>query len=313
MSDIFNQVFLVTFVAASIRMAIPILLAALGEIFAERSGVLNINLEGQMLVGAFSGFIVAYFTESLLLGTLAGIVSGIVLALILSYICISLHASQIVAGITLNIFALGITSFWYRVAFGVTTSPPGIETYGVIPIPLLRKIPLLGSILFEQNLLVYLSVIITIIAYIILFKTSLGLRIRATGEYPRAAETMGVNIVRIRYLSVVVCGALAGLGGTFLSLGLLGRFVDNISAGRGFISLAIVIFGKWNPILAFGAAILFGAADALQLRLQALGMQLPYQFMLMLPYALTILTIILTGKNSVAPAAIGIPYEREKL
>lgn len=313
MSDIFNQVFIITFLAASVRMAVPILLAAIGEIFAERAGVLNISLEGEMLVGAFTAFVITYYTGSLFLGTVGGMVAGVLIALILAYICLIIHSDQIITGITLNIFALGLTSFWYRVIFGITTAPPNITVYSPITVPLLNKIPFIGPVLFQQNILVYLTIIIVIAANVILFKTSWGLKVRAAGEYPRAAETMGVNILKTRLIAIIICGALAGLGGTFLCLGILGRFVDNVTASRGFIALAIVIFGKWNPYKALGAALLFGAADALQLRLQAMGLQIPYQFMLMLPYALTILALIITGKNSAAPAALGVPYEREKL
>jgi len=294
-------------------MAVPILLAAIGEIFAERAGISNINLEGQMLVGAFGAFLATYYTNSLLLGTLAGAISGALLALLLAYVCITLKVDQIITGITLNIFATGITSFIYRALFGVTSLPPAVSTYKTISIPILGKIPFLGPILFEQNILVYITVIIFIIANILLFKTKPGLRIRAAGEYPRAAETMGVNIFEVRYISTMICGALAGIGGAFLPLGILGGFVEKISAGRGFIALAIVIFGKWSPYKALGAGLLFGAADALQLRLQAMGMQMPYQFLLMLPYLLTIFAMVFTGKNTVGPAAVGKPYDREEI
>ncbi|KUO49775.1 MAG: hypothetical protein APF76_00590 [Desulfitibacter sp. BRH_c19] len=313
MSTIFNEIFIVTLIAASIRMAIPLLLAATGELIAERSGVVNISLEGQMLVGAFFGFIGTYFTGSLMFGAMVGTISGVLMSLVLNYMCVTLKTDQIIVGITLNIFALGITSYFYRVIFGITTTPPSVAIYKNISIPFLSKIPYLGPIVFEQSIIVYLSILIVIVVNIMLFKTSLGLKIRAAGEYPRAAETMGVNINKLRYLSVMLCGALAGLGGSYLSLGILGRFVDNLSAGRGFIALAIVIFGKWSPYKVLGAALLFGFADALQLRLQALGVQLPYQFMLMFPYAITIIAMIVTGKNSKAPQALSVPYDREKL
>lgn len=313
MSNFLNQVFLVTFLAASIRMATPILLAAMGEIYAERAGIANINLEGQMLVGAFGAFLATYYTNNLLVGTLSGAVTGALLALLFAYVCITLKANQIIIGITLNIFAMGLTSFVYRALFGVTSLPPAIPIYEIISIPVLKEIPFLGPILFEQNILAYATIIIFIVSNVILFKTKLGLRIRAAGEYPRAAETMGVNVIGIRYLSTIICGAMAGLGGAFLPLGMLGGFVESITAGRGFIALAIVIFGKWAPYKALGAGLLFGAADALQLRLQAMGMELPYQFLLMLPYLLTIFAMIFTGKDSVGPAAVGIPYDREKI
>ena len=295
-------------------MAIPILLPATGEIFAERSGVLNINLEGQMLTGAFASFIVGYYTHSLMLALAAGALAGVLMALLMAVCCIRWHGNHVVVGITLNMFALGCTSFWYRVVFGVTTSPPKADvSSGTLPIPGLSKIPVLGEILFDQNFLFYVSILIVALAFFVLRRTQFGLQIRATGEYPQAAETMGVHVNRMRYISMVICGALAGMGGSFLSLISLNRFVDNITASRGFIALAIVIFGKWDPWRVFLASLLFGTTDALQLRLQAVGVDVPYQLLTMLPYLLTILVMIVTAKRSHSPAALGENYEREQL
>lgn len=313
MEVILQETFIVTLLAAGVRMAVPIMLAATGEIFAERSGILNIGLEGQMLIGAFTSFIVGFFTGNLVLALLAGIISGIMMALLMAVACISWHAQHVVTGITLNIFALGFTSFWYRVAFGVTTSPPkaNIAGLGVQKIPILSDIPYVGEILFSQNFLFYLAIALAVISFFVIFKTQFGLKIRASGEYPQAAETMGTKVKKMRYLSMIICGAAAGLGGTFLSLISLNRFVDNITASRGFIALAIVIFGKWNPLLVMASALLFGLTDAFQLRLQAIGVNVPYQLMLMLPYVLTILMMIFTAKNSSSPKALGEDYERE--
>ncbi len=295
-------------------MAIPILLPATGEIFAERSGVLNINLEGQMLTGAFASFIVGYYTHSLMLALAAGALAGVLMALLMAVCCIRWHGNHVVVGITLNMFALGCTSFWYRVVFGVTTSPPKADvSSGTLPIPGLSKIPVLGEILFDQNFLFYVSILIVAVAFFVLRRTQFGLQIRASGEYPQAAETMGVHVNRMRYISMVICGALAGMGGSFLSLISLNRFVDNITASRGFIALAIVIFGKWDPWRVFLASLLFGTTDALQLRLQAVGVDVPYQLLTMLPYLLTILVMIVTAKRSHSPAALGENYEREQL
>lgn len=306
---------MVTLLAAGVRMAMPILLAATGEELAERSGMLNINLEGQMLMGAFASFVAGFYTHSLPLALLAGLTAGALSALLMSVACITWHAQQTVAGITLNMFALGFTSFWYRVAFGVTTSPPKADLAGsgVQAIPLLSGIPVLGPVLFSQNFLFYAAVAIVAGMYFLIFRTRLGLKIRSAGEYPRAAETMGVNVARVRYLSMAACGALAGLGGAFLSIVSLNRFVDNITASRGFIALAIVIFGKWNPWLVLVGALFFGTVDALQLRLQAIGLNVPYHLMLMLPYALTVVVMVLTAGKSESPAALGQDYEREVL
>lgn len=315
MQSVFTEVFIISLLAAGVRMAMPILLAAAGEIFAEKSGILNINLEGQMLAGAFVSFITGYYTHNMVLSLLAGIVAGMAMALLMGLACITWHAQHVVAGITLNMFALGATSFWYRVAFGVTTAPPqaNVKGTGITELPLLSKIPVIGEIFFSQNFLFYGAVLLMIMSYMLIFKTQWGLEVRACGEYPRAAETMGVNVKKMRYTAILICGALAGVGGTFLSLISLNRFIDNITANRGFIALAIVIFGKWHPALVFLAALLFGTTDALQLRLQAIGVNVSYHFMLMLPYALTIIVMVITAKRSKSPAALGQDYEREVL
>ncbi|MDR1588458.1 MAG: ABC transporter permease [Treponema sp.] len=314
MQSVFSQVFFITLLAAGVRMAMPILLAAAGEIFAERSGILNINLEGQMLMGAFFSFVAGFYTKNIFLALSAGILGGMLQALFMTLVCVTLGVQHVVAGITLNMFALGCTSFWYRVVFGVTTAPPRADVgTGRLAIPLLRKIPWLGEIFFNQNILFYAALVITALSSFVLFKTQFGLKIRAAGEYPRAAETMGVKVNSVKYLSMAICGALAGMGGSYLSLISLNYFMDNITASRGFIALAIVIFGKWNPWMVFFASLLFGTTDALQLRLQAVGVNAPYQFMLMLPYLLTILVMVITSRRSHFPAALGLNYEREKL
>ena len=314
MQTVFSAAFIIPLLAAGVRMAMPIILAASGELFAERAGIMNINLEGQMLMGAFTAFVVGYYTKSISLALAAGATGGLLMALLMALACITLHTQHVVMGITLNMFALGFTSFWYRVIFGVTTAPPRADVgTGTNPIPLLSKIPWVGDILFNQNFMFYAAIVIVAVSWWVLFKTQFGLKVRAAGEYPRAAETMGANVKRLRYTSMSICGILAGLGGSYLSLITLNYFMDNITASRGFIALAIVIFGKWNPKLVLFASLLFGTIDALQLRLQAAGVNMPYQLMLMLPYLFTIIVMVITSKRSHSPAALGQDYEREKL
>lgn len=313
MNKYLTSTFIITFLIAMIKTSIPILFAASGEIYSERSGVVNINLEGQILSGAFFGFLGAYLTGSLLFGVLMGALAGMLFALVFGYACITKKASQIVVGITLNITALGITSYLNRACFGITTSLPRVDVLPQVLVPGLNKIPIIGEILFNRDLMVYMSIIFAFLSYIIIFKTTFGLKMRSAGEYPRAAETMGVNVFKIQYISLMICGTLAGLGGAYLTLGMLGGFMENISGGRGFIALALVIFGKWHPLKILLAAMLFGGADALQMRLQAIGAAVPYQFMLMAPYLLTIVILIITGKRATQPAALGVPYDREKL
>ena len=307
-----GTVFWTSVIAATVRMAIPIFLAGLGEVFSERAGVLNISIEGQMLVGSLAGFIAAYYTGSLLTGFLAGAAAGMAVASVAGFFSISRRLDQTIIGVLLNIFCLGLTSFVNRVTFGISATPPTVAALPAMPIPWLAQIPVVGTALFQQNLLVYLAVATVPVAWWLLFRTSVGLDLRAVGENPQAAETMGVNVVAMRYLGLLAGGALAGVAGAFLSLALLGRFVDNITSGRGFIALAIVIFGGWKPQRVLCGALLFGFADALQLRLQAVGLQLPYQFLLMLPYVLTIAVLSVTSRRIIAPAALGLPYSREK-
>ncbi len=315
MSTIFTPAFIVSLLAAGVRMSIPLMLPAVGEIYAERSGIMNINLEGQMLMGAFFSFVVGHYTGSVILALLAGALAGMLQALLMATACIRWKGQHVVVGIVLNMFALGFTSFWYRVVFGVTVAPPTADVSGgaTTAIPGLSQIPIIGDILFNQHFLFYIAIAVTIVSAFILNRTFFGFKVKSAGENPRAAETMGVNVSRTRYLSMMICGALAGLGGSFLSVISLNRFVDNITASRGFIALALVIFGRWNPIAVFFSSLLFGTADALQLRLQAVGLEVPFHLMLMLPYLLTVIVMIATSKKSKAPAALGSNYEREKV
>jgi len=307
MEDIFNTIFITGILAATIRMATPILIASLGEIFCELSGILNIGIEGTMLAGSLAGFIGTYYTGSIAFGVISGITIGGIFGLIMAILSIKLRANQIACGIILNILSLGLTGFLYRTIFGITTLPPGIKTLKTIPLPFLNKIPFFGDILFNQNILVYITFLLVLISYIIIYKTTWGLKLRATGEYPEAADTAGINVYIVRYICVVTGGMFAGLGGTFLTME-LGMFMDNITSGRGFIALAAVIFGKWHPFGAMGGALIFGLADAFQLRLQTLGYNIPHELLLMFPYILTI--IILTGiiGKSNSPSALTVPY-----
>jgi len=263
LEKVLSTLFIVNFLASTIRVAAPILFLVLGEIYAEKSGVLNIALEAQMLTGALVGFIGAYYTHNNWLGLLIGIVGGSLISLLFAFLTVTLRADQIVVGITLNIFALGLTTFIYRVLFGVAIIPPHVEPMPEITLPVLSALPFVGPILFQQKALVYLAFLVVPIAYFV------------------------------------------------LSIGQLSRFTDNMAAGRGFIALAIVIFGQWNPYRAALAALIFGAADALQLSLQAVGLQIPSQFLLMLPYAVTVIAMIVVARRAIAPASLAQPYVKE--
>jgi simple sugar transport system permease protein len=298
------------FLSASMRLAIPILLAALGGLFAERSGVLNIGLEGAMLVGAFTGFLAAYASGSLFAGILVALASGVVFGLILGVYAITLQANQVVVGIAMNLFAGGATAFFYRVAFGPGARSPRVDALSTIDLGSLANAPLIGPLLFRQDGLAYFALALVPISWVVIERSRFGLNIRAVGEHPRAAESLGVHVERVRYAAVAISGALAALGGAYLSLAATGVFIDYMTAGRGYIALAILILGRRRPLGALLAALLFGAADALQLRAQLLPIGVPLQFLLMAPYALTIIVLAGFARGVAAPAALGAPFRR---
>ena len=295
--------------AAALRMATPIVYASLGGIFSERVGIINIGLEGMMLTSAFTGVTVSYYTRNPWLGVFAAVLVGGLLALFHAVLSVKFAGDQIVSGTGINIFATGFTAYMSQVIWGsrgASDSVPGLKD---ISIPLLRDVPVLGKILGTHSPLVYVMIIVTLLSYVVLFRTPLGLRIRAVGEHPTAAETAGIDVYRIKYLCVTASGMLAGLGGAFLSLGHLNLFAWGMTGGRGFIAMAAMIFGKWMPFGAFWASLLFGLADALQMRLQALGL-LPPQIILTIPYVLTI--AVLAGVvGRATPPSDYKPYVRE--
>lgn len=302
----------VGFLQATTRLAIPIMLAALGGMFAERAGVLNIGLEGMMLTGAFVGFVTAYLTGNLWYGVLMGTLSGGVLGIFLAFYTVTLGTNQVVAGIAFNLLMVGVTSYAYRVVFGMGTETQRISSFPTLPVPYLSDIPVLGPLFFQQTMLVYLALLLVPVTWVIISRMSVGTAIVAVGEHPQAAETLGISVARTRTLCLVASGLLAGLGGAFLSLSATGLFLDNMTAGRGYIALAILLLGRRSPWGILLAAGFFGAADALQLRGQGLGIGVPYQFMVMLPYLLTILVLIGFAGRVRDPAALGMPFRRAR-
>lgn len=307
--EFFDLAFIVSIFVAAVRMMTPIAFAAFGELFAERSGVLNLGLEGMMIMGSIAGFLGAYYTGNVWVGIFAGILSGVLMGLLMGILCINLRMIQSVAGVTVTILGLGLSAFMYRVAFGIVV-PPTVNVFETIPIPLLSQIPVLGPIFFQHHIFVYLAFLLIPIFSIVLFKTSIGLKIRAVGENPKAADTLGVNVNRIRYGCIIFCGLLTGLAGAELAVAEVGIFTEGMTSGRGWMAVALVIFGKWIPSRVFVGTVLFSFVDALQLRLQAIGIAVPYQFLVMLPYVLTIVMIAASYKRAGSPAALGIPYER---
>lgn len=252
----------------------------------------------------------AYFLGNIWVGLFMGILAGALMGLLMGIMCINLRINQSVAGVTTTLLGLGLSAFLYRVAFGIFLIPPTVEGFESAPIPLLSQIPVLGPLFFNHNIFVYLAFIMVPVCSIVLFKTGIGLKIRAVGENPKAADTLGVNVNRTRYACIIFCGVLAGLGGAYLSLVELRFFTEGMSAGRGWMAVALVIFGKWIPSRVLAGTVLFSFVDALQLRLQAVGIAVPYQFLVMLPYVLTIIIIAGAYKRAGAPAALGTPYKR---
>lgn len=311
MDVLFDPTMLADFMATSLRLSVPIVFAALGGVLAERSGVYNIGLEGMMLAGAFGAAAGAFFTDSPLVGLFTGTLTGAMTAMILAVLAISLGVTQIVAGIAINIFSIGVTAFLSRIVFGGQANTMTLPGYKAFALPGLASMPLLGPILFHQDALVYLMYVTVPLLFLLMFRTPWGLNIRAVGENPRAADTAGISVARVRYLCVLGSGALAGLGGCYLVLAQVYLFSEHMSAGKGFIALAAIILGRWNPVGAMLACLLFGLFDALQLRLQFANPEVPYQAFIILPYAVSILALVgLVGKPT-PPGAVGIPYERE--
>ena len=310
-SHILTLAFLGNVLAASLRLATPLIFAALGETFAERSGVFNLGVEGIMLLCGLVGFAGAYATHNLWAGVLASALAGALLGLLYAFFTVTLRADQIVAGFALLLMSTGGAIYFNRLIFPSRGgTQPQIEAFPVIPVPFLRDIPVIGQLLFTHTLLTYLMLVGVLVSAVILYRTRFGLRVSAVGEYPQAADSVGVSVVFIRYACVVIGAALAGVAGGYFSLVDLGFYADTMVGGRGFIALALVVFGQWNPVLVLLGGLLFGAVEAIQQRFQILGSTIPPQFMIMMPYLLTIVVLLL-GRKRRAPSALTVPYARE--
>ena len=301
--------------AATLRYATPLTFAAIGGMFSERSGVVNIGLEGMMLMGAFFAILAADKLNSWWLGLAAALVAGGLTALIHAFVSISLRADQIVSGTAINFLALGVTGYFFIDVYGDQGTPgEGIPRIPDVNLDFLGSIPGVGNFLEDVfghlNLMIWLSFVLLVVSYFVMFRSPIGLRLRSVGEHPRAADTVGINVYATRYAAVVVSGMLAALGGAYLSIGFLGSFNENMTAGRGFIALAALIFGNWKPFGAFGAALLFGFSSALAQRLPAYSDSGAVLFQT-LPYVLTLIAVAGVIGRSIPPAAIGRPYVKQ--
>lgn len=312
--DIFQYSFLLSLLTGMVRIATPLLLAAIGELVVERSGLMNLGVEGLIVIGAFGSFITAFFTGNLYLAIFVGGLVAAFYSLIFAFLTSTLLADQTVSGLAINILASGLTFYLYRVIFTNFTgaSLPNIKTFGSLPVPGLSKIPLIGPVLFNQTPLTYISLIMVFVVYWFLYKTKYGLVLRCIGDNPKAMDMRGININKYQYLAVFFGGFMAGLGGSFLTTASSGLFMPDISSGRGWIAIAIVIFGNWSPFKILFASLFFGLLDTFQLQIQGLGVQIPYQILLALPYVLTIVAISIGHLNSGSPLFLGTPYRREE-
>jgi ABC-type uncharacterized transport system permease subunit len=306
-SDLFTVTVLIGILSSGIRLATPYLYAAIGETFGQRSGVLNLGVEGQMLLGAFAAFYVTLSTGNLWLGVLAAMVVGAMMGLTMAYVTVNLHAQQGISGIGFFLFGLGMSDLLFQKLMGNVETVKG---FPVIYIPVLSGIPIIGEIFFSQNFLVYGAYLLVPVAWFILNKTTLGLKIRSVGENPDAADSLGVSVARVRYFTVILGGILSGIAGASLSIALLNVFQQNMTSGIGFIAVALVYFGAWTPLGVLSGALLFSLINSLQLWIQVLGIPIPSDIAVMMPYVLTILVLVATASRGRAPSALTKPFER---
>jgi len=292
--ELFSATVIIGILASGIRLSTPYLYAAIGETFGQRSGVLNLGVEGQMLLGAFAAFYVAFTTGSLWLGVLAALLVGAIMGLAMAFVTVNLNAEQGISGIGFYLFGLGMSDLLFQKMLGTVETVKGFPK---LQIPFLSDIPVIGEIFFNQNLLVYGAFLMVPLCWFVLNKTNLGLKIRAVGENPEAADSLGVSVARVRYFTIILGGTLSGMAGASLSIALLNVFQQNMTSGLGFIAVALVYFGGWRAVGVLGGALLFSLVNSLQLWIQVLGIPIPSDIAVMMPYILTILVLVVTVKR----------------
>ena len=299
-------------ILATVRMAVPLIFIATAELYSERAGMVNIGLEGLAAIGSLVGFLMCYITGSAWIGILCGALAGILVNMIYAFATVTLCANHTVYGMAINIFAPALASFINRIYFGAGSQLNQIKLMDTVNIPGLKDIPFIGSLLFNQTPMVYLAFALVIFTSIFFNRTKAGLNYKSVGEHPKAAATLGIPVIRIKYLSCVICGALCGIGGAYLTTCYSNTFTEGNIAGRGFIGLAAVIFGRWSAVGVMLACLFFGFCDALQIRLQVMSIGIPYQFFQMIPYVATIIVLSILGGKKSGPAAKGQPYRPEE-
>lgn len=302
---------MIDLLAVTVLMSTPLLFGAIAEVFAERSGVMITAIEGIFLMGALGGFVGAYLSGNLYFGLSVAILTGMAVAAFYGWITVYLKQHQVVTGTAISILVAGLSSYFMRVFFGAPILPLTVEPLKAIPLPLLSQIPVLGPILFTQNILTYMIYCIVPLSWFVLYRTSLGLAIRSAGENPEAVDVAGISVERIRFSTVLFAGAMGGIAGAFYSIGYLGMFTANIIGGRGWIAFAICFLGNWNPLGALAGTIVFGLAEAIAIYMQSSGSMLfPNEFFIAAPYILTIVLTI-SRKSFNVPARLGLPYRKE--
>ncbi|MGC9399288.1 MAG: ABC transporter permease [Anaerolineae bacterium] len=307
-SELLTLPVLLGILASGIRLATPYLYAAIGETFGQRSGVLNLGVEGQMLIGAFAAFYIAMRTGSLWLGVIVALVVGGIMGLAMAFASVTLRAQQGISGIGFYLFGLGLSDLLFQKMLGTVQTVSGFPQ---LPLPLLSRIPLLGEVFFNHNILVYGAYLLVPLAAFVMNKTTFGLKVRAVGENPEAADSLGVNVIRMRYITVIMGGAFSGLAGASLSIALLNVFQQNLTSGLGFIAVALVYFGGWRPWGVLMGSLLFSMVNALQLWVQVLGIPIPSEFAVMMPYVLTIVALVVAVQRVRPPTALTKPFIRE--
>lgn len=307
MENLVQHGIIVGILATGVRLATPFLLAALGEMFVQRSGVYNLGIEGIMMMGAFFGFLVTFFTGNVYLGLGISLVVGLLMGLLMAVVSVTLKAEQGISGIGLYMFGWGLSGLLFRLYVGGITSIKGLQP---LRLPVLSSLPFLGDVFFNHNWVVYLAYLLVPVAWFVLFKTPWGLKVRAVGTTPEAADTLGVSVEAIRYQALILGGMMAGLAGAYLTIGQANMYADYITAGRGFIAVALVYFGRWNPWGILAGSLLFSMADSFQLWVQVMGISFPYELAVVLPYATTIVALAVSFGRVWTPAALGRPYER---
>lgn len=310
-AELFEASVIISVLAATIRIATPVLFAALGELVAERAGVYNMGVEGTMLLGAFAAYLTAAASGSLWAGLAAAALAGALTSLIFAFLVITLRIEQIVTGLAINLLGSGLTVFWLRAAFANAAQTPTIPLFETLPLPVLSAIPFLGPVLFQQKALTYLALLAVPAVWVFLYRTRPGLDLRCCGENPKALDIKGLNVAARQYGAVVFGGMMAGAGGAFLTLAGSARFVPEITSGRGWLAIVIVIAGMWRPVPVLGATLAFSFLDALQLQIQGIGIRLPYQLLLAMPYVVAIVALALRRRHSGAPERLGVPYIRD--